>query len=63
MLSYRIITKDCKRLVYLSDPPQYLDDQDVWEWLAEKRDEDPDLYAEIVQMYFQLKKTYTKEEE
>jgi hypothetical protein len=63
MLDYRIVTKDQKRLVYLPDPPQYLDACDVWMWMVETRDEDSDLYAEIVQMYFKLKKTYTKEEE
>ena len=56
-MNYEIIQKDGKRFVYLnSDPPQYLDAADLWQWLKETRDDDPDLYAELVHAYFLLKK-------
>jgi hypothetical protein len=54
-LSYKIITRDGKRLMYLhDDPPQYLSPADLWRWLVDTRDDDPALYAELVPVYCQL---------
>ena len=56
-LAYKIRVIDGKRVVYLSDPPQYLDACDLWQWMVETRDDNPDLYAQLVHIYFLLKKT------
>lgn len=61
-LLYEIRWKDENKFVYLiCDPPQYLDEPDLFQWMRETRDDDPDLYAEIVQAYFQWKKNTRKE--
>jgi hypothetical protein len=36
--------------------PQYLDEADLLQWMRESRDDDPELYAELVRIYFELKK-------
>ncbi len=55
-IAYQIIEKDNRRLVRLDNPPQYLDASDLWQWLKETRDDNPDLYATLVHVYFLLKK-------
>ena len=55
-IKYKIVQKDCQRFVYLFDPPQYLDAIDMSQWLRETRDDDPDLYAQLVHAYVLLTK-------
>jgi hypothetical protein len=57
-LTYKILEKPGKRFVYLyCDPPQTMDADEVFQWMKETRDDDPDLYAELVHIYFLLRKT------
>lgn len=53
-LTYEIVKRDQKRFVYLSEVPQYLDCDDLVSWMREVRDDDPDLYAELVPLYIAL---------
>lgn len=61
-ITYLITLKDDKLCVYLYDPPQRLDADEVLQWMAEIRDDQPDLYALLVRLYFKLTKSnYAKE--
>ena len=55
-LQYKIVQKDCQQFVYLPHVPQYLDEADMSQWLRETRDDDPDLYAQLVHAYVLLTK-------
>ena len=55
-LKYDIIAFNGLPCVKLHNPPQYLDADDLAAWMVDTRDDDPDLYAELVQVYFQLRK-------
>lgn len=55
-LAYKITTYGNKPCVCLFNPPQYLDVDDLVQWMVDTRDDDPDLYAALVPIYFQLKK-------
>lgn len=56
MLDYKITIFGGKPCVYLHDANQYLDAADLVQWMRETRDDDPDLYAALVKIYFQLRK-------
>ncbi len=55
-MTYEIRLKDNARYLYLHNPPQYLDAADLWQWLIDTRDDDPELYAELVHVYILLTK-------
>ena len=57
-MTYKIVVKGSELFVYLSsvDPPQYLNKDDMLEWMRETRDDNPDLYAELVSAYVALSK-------
>lgn len=60
-LPYELIERDGARLLSLVDLPP-LNTYDVMEWMAEVRDDDPDLFHELFCIYNQLTKSnYTKE--
>jgi hypothetical protein len=56
-LDYQLVQKDQKRFVYLSECGQRLDAADLWQWMKETRDEDPELYAQLVHAYVLLTKS------
>jgi hypothetical protein len=55
-MSFEIVQKDGKRFVYLPHVPQYLDRTELVQWMRDTRDDQPDLYAELVHAYMLLVK-------
>ena len=57
-MTYKLVMHDGEMCAYLYtiDPPQYLTLDDLINWMRDKRDEDPDLHAELVQAYVALSK-------
>ena len=53
-MSYYLLVKNDTR--YLVLPDFVLDSEDVLMWLNDVRDDEPDLYQELVHIYFQLRK-------
>ena len=53
---YSIVSQGDQYLAKVSDPPQLMNCQELWDWMVEVRDEDSDLCHEIVQIYFKLRK-------
>lgn len=57
-MTYKIVMHGSEMCVYLMsvDPPQYLTLDDLGAWLRETRDDNPNLYAELVSAYVALSK-------
>ena len=57
-MTYKIIVRGSELCVYVTsiDPPQYLTLAELSSWMRETRDDNPDLYAELVSAYMALRK-------
>jgi hypothetical protein len=57
-MTYTIVKRGSETCVYLTsvDPPQYLNETDLSQWMRDTRDDNPDLYAELVSAFMQLRK-------
>lgn len=56
-LPYSFIYIDGQKSVKISDPPQIMTASELFQWMKEVRDEDSDLYHELVKIYFKLRKS------
>jgi hypothetical protein len=55
-LKYKILEQPGKRLVYFPHIPQTLDASELSQWMKETRDDNPDLYSQLVHVYILLTK-------
>lgn len=57
-MTYTIVKRGSETCVYLTsvDPPQYLNESELSQWMRDTRDDNPDLYAELVSAFVQLRK-------
>lgn len=54
---FRIVHRGGQKLVRIENPPQYLCEQELLEWMREVRENgDYDLYAQLVHVFVCLKK-------
>ena len=54
-LLYKIVTRGENRFVYLCNDGLLMDAEEMWSWMRETRDSAPDLYAQLVVAYCELR--------
>ena len=53
-MNFEIVTTSAGRFVKISDPPQLMSRDDLWQWMIDARDDNPNLYAHLVHAYIVL---------